>query len=121
MGKYANNLAAINLRDANANPTNNAIPGATITANTEAAVVSYFQDLTGNPDSGQLLASSIIFTSAMQGIDPIGLVQEFKNLPPGQLNAYLVAFLNINRVSTSLLGVQNQPKVSKYVQRSIIA
>jgi hypothetical protein len=120
MGKYANNLAAINLSDANANPTNVAIPGATITANSEAAVVSFFQDLTGNVDSASLLASSVIFTSAMQGLDPLGLVQEFKNLPPGQLNTYLVAFLNLNRVSTSLLGVQNQPKISKYVQRSII-
>jgi hypothetical protein len=121
MGQYANNLSVIDLSGANNNPTNVAIPGATITANAEAAIVSFFQGLTGNNDAGKLLASSIIFTSAMQGIDPIGLIEEFKNLPAGQLTSYLAAFLNLNRISTSLLGVQNQPKVSKYVQRSIIA
>lgn len=120
MSKYVNNLAAINLTGANDNPTNNNIPGATISPNANATIVAYFEGLTGNKEAASILSSSIIFTASMQGIDPIGLVQEFKDLPPNQLNAYLVAFLNLNRVSTSLLGVQNQPKISKYVKRSII-
>lgn len=120
MAQFVNNLTTVDLTGANKNVTNSNIPGATITANAQAAVVSYFQELTGNKASADILASSIIFTSAMQGLDPVGLIQEFKNLPAGQLNNYLAAFLNLNRVPTSLLGVQNQPKVSKYVQRAIL-
>lgn len=120
MANYVNNLAPVNLTGANNNPTNNSMPGAVISPNASATVISYFEELTGNKEAAQVLSSSIIFTASSQGIDPIGLIQQFKDLPPNQLNAYLVAFLNLNRVQTSLLGVQNQPKISKYVKRSII-
>lgn len=38
-----------------------------------------------------------------------------------ELNAYLTMFLNLNRVGTSLLGINNTPPVSKYVSRTILA
>lgn len=38
-----------------------------------------------------------------------------------ELNAYLTMFLNLNRVGTSLLGINNSPPVSKYVARTILA
>lgn len=37
-----------------------------------------------------------------------------------EVNAYLTAFLNLNRVNTSLLGVSNQPQINKYVNRAIL-
>lgn len=120
MAQYSNNLSPIDISGINSNGTVANLPGVTITSQASDALISFFENFTGNTESAQLLASSIIFTSAMQGIDPIGLLQEFKNLPAGQLNNYLAAFINLNRVPTSLLGVQNQPKISKYVQRAIL-
>jgi hypothetical protein len=120
MAQYANNLSPIDLSGINSNGTVANLPGVTISAQASDAMLAFFEKFTGNSDSAQVLASSIIFTSAMQGIDPIGLLNEFKNLQAGQLNNYLAAFININRVPTSLLGVQNQPRISKYVQRAIL-
>jgi hypothetical protein len=37
-----------------------------------------------------------------------------------ELDAYLTMFLNLNRVSTSLLGLNNSPKSSPYVTRMIL-
>ena len=38
-----------------------------------------------------------------------------------ELDAYLTMFLNLNRVSTSLLGLSNSPQVSPYISRAILA
>jgi hypothetical protein len=38
-----------------------------------------------------------------------------------ELDAYLTMFLNLNRISTSLLGISNNPIISPYVQRMILA
>jgi hypothetical protein len=56
-----------------------------------------------------------------QGIDPMDLLSQFQNLPQGQLNSYLAAFLNISRAPTSALGINNGTKAtSTYVTRSIL-
>lgn len=120
MPNFVNNLAPIDLSKSSSDPTAVNLPPSTISSSVNATIISYFEELTGNKDAAQMLASSVIYTSAQQGVDPIGLIQQFKDLPPNQLNSYLAAILNLNRVSTSLVGVQTQPKISKYVQRSII-
>jgi hypothetical protein len=38
-----------------------------------------------------------------------------------ELDAYLTMLLNLNRVSTSLLGLSNSPRTGKYIQRTILA
>ena len=38
----------------------------------------------------------------------------------GELDAYLTMLLNLNRVGTSLLGINNTPQVSPYIQRVIL-
>jgi hypothetical protein len=38
-----------------------------------------------------------------------------------ELDAYLTMLLNLNRVGTSLLGLTNSPRTSKYIQRTILA
>lgn len=38
-----------------------------------------------------------------------------------ELDAYLTMLLNLNRVGTSLLGLNNSPRTSKYIQRTILA
>jgi hypothetical protein len=38
-----------------------------------------------------------------------------------ELDAYLTMLLNLNRVGTSLLGLSNSPRTSKYIERTILA
>jgi hypothetical protein len=38
-----------------------------------------------------------------------------------ELDAYLTMLLNLNRAGTSLLGLSNSPRTSKYIQRTILA
>lgn len=83
------------------------------------AIVSFFETVTDNRESAVALASAVIYTSKQQQADPMQILDEFKKLNKGQLNAYLCMFLNLNRIGTSLLGVNTTPVKSKYVERSI--
>jgi hypothetical protein len=92
----------------------------TTSENVNDAVVGYFQSVTGDKDSGITLAAAVLYTAGQQGIQPMELIDEFRKLSPGELNAYLTMFLNINRVGTSLLGLSNSPQTSKYVTRAVL-
>jgi hypothetical protein len=92
----------------------------TVSENTNDAIIGYFQSVTGDKDSGTTLAAAVLYTAGQQGIQPMELIDQFRKLSPGELNAYLTMFLNINRVSTSLLGLSNQPQTSKYVTRAVL-
>jgi hypothetical protein len=96
-------------------------PNFTVSQNVDDAIVGYFQTMTGNKESGAALAASVIYTAQTQDIDPILLLDEFRKLNKNELNAYLTMFLNLNRVSTSLLGLSNSPQLNKYIARSILA
>lgn len=92
----------------------------TITANQNDAVIAFFERQTQNKDAAKLLASAVIYTASAQNLDPMSIIQQFTQLPTGQLNPYLTMFLNLNRVGTSYLGINNQPSVNKYIQRAIL-
>jgi hypothetical protein len=91
-----------------------------VSSNANDAIVSYFETVTNNAKSAQAVAAAVIYTSVSREIDPMTVLEKFKRLPPGELNGYLTAFLNLNRVPTSLLGVTNQPTVGKYIERCIL-
>ena len=55
-----------------------------------------------------------------QNLDPLTVLADFQKLPPGQLNNYLIAFLNINRAPTSVIGINAGTKTSPYVTRTIL-
>lgn len=93
----------------------------TISQNVDDTIIGYFQTITGDRDSGIALASSVIYTAQTQGIDPMTIIDEFRKLKSNELNAYLTMFLNLNRVSTSLLGLSNSPQLNKYIARAILA
>jgi len=94
----------------------------TVGANQNDAVVAFFETQTGGDKAAaQLLASAVVATSIAQGADPMTTLQQFTAVPPGELNLFLITFLNLNRVGTSYLGVNNQPIVNKYIQRAILA
>ncbi len=84
------------------------------------AVETYFEIITKNKTSARVLASAVIFTAKNQGLDPLELVKEFKKLGPGELNESLAAYLNLNRVPTSLIGTLNSPTPNQFVERAIL-
>jgi len=93
-----------------------------ISSNQNDAVTAFFETITnGNKESAAVLASTVTYTAMAQGIDPMSIVQQFQNLDKGQINLYLAMFLNLNRVGTSLVGLNNQPVQNKYVTRTILA
>lgn len=99
---------------------NLSLPPFNITQDIGDAVQNFFEKVTGNKDSAQILASAVVYTSSNQGINPMETLQEFQQMPPGQLNEYLAAFLNFNRIGTSLLGVNNNPFASAAIRRTVI-
>jgi hypothetical protein len=54
-------------------------------------------------------------------MDVMAVLDEFKKLNQKQLTPYISYFLNLSRIGTSLIGVQNNPVKNKYVARTIIA
>ena len=84
------------------------------------AIVSYFQEQTGDLESARLLSQAVYDTARSQREDPLAVLDQFKALPQGELSPFLALYLNISRVPTSLLGVQNTPKPNLLVTRTII-
>lgn len=91
-----------------------------LSPNVNDAVVSYFEKQADNKEAAQALAASVIYTSLAQDVNPMQTLDEFKDLPPGELNVFLAMYLNLNRVGSSLLGVRQQPTTNKYVSRTIL-
>lgn len=119
------NLQAINLQSLIGDGTkffNNYFTATiTISSAKDDAIVSYFEKMTGNHQSALALASAVIYTSQVLGIDPMQTLDEFKKLDRGTLNQYLCQLLNLSRIGTSLLGVKTKAPKNKYVSRTIIA
>lgn len=120
-----NNLTSTNLSSNTENQTdfffNNFFqPAFTVSQNVDDAVIGYFEKITDNKESAKILASAVIYTSLARNIDPMETLTKFSAMGIDELNSYVVMFLNLNRTGTSYLGINNTPKVSKYVQRSIL-
>jgi hypothetical protein len=89
--------------------------------NINDALNAFFEKYTGNAESGQALAATVLYTAQAQNLNPMVVLSEFQGLPQGQLNNYLAAFLNINRVPTSQIGIKTTPTTNSYITRSIIS
>jgi len=93
-----------------------------VSSDQNGAVTAFFEQITnGNKQGAAVLASTVIYTAMAQGIDPMSIVQQFQSLSKGEINLYLAMFLNLNRVGTSLVGLNNQPVQNAYVTRTILA
>jgi hypothetical protein len=90
-----------------------------VSSNIDAAIVSYFETVTDNKESAKALASAVIYTSIKQGSNPMDILREFQKFSAGQLDEYLVAFLNLERVGSSYLGIRVNPTLNKYIARTI--
>lgn len=91
-----------------------------VSSNIDAAILGYFEQVADNKEGARALASAVIYTSIKQGVNPMTTLDEFKKIPQGELNSYIAAFLNFERVGTSFLGLINQPVQNKYVARAIL-
>jgi len=96
-------------------------PTYTVSSNTNDAILSFFEQQTGNIESAKLLAQAVIDTAQAQREDPLVVLDQFQKLPQGQLNGLLALYLNSSRVNTSLLGIKNIPRTSPYITRTILA
>jgi hypothetical protein len=95
-------------------------PDLDVSSNINDAIFTNFEKITDNKESALALASAVINTSKSRQLDVMEVLAEFNKMGKDQLNAYLCMFLNINRVNSSLLGINNQPVKNKYIQRSIL-
>lgn len=102
--KYFNNLFSVDLSTGPAND----------------AIVAFFEEYTSNKAAAENLAAAVLYTALAQQINPMQVLTDFKKLPKGQLNAYLAAFLNINRIPTSIIGIKNSSKTNPLIQRTIL-
>lgn len=93
---------------------------ASISQNENDAIVGYFEQYTENKEAALILAQTVIDTANAQKVDPMIVLDQFKHVSNNDLNAILALFLNINRNSTSLLGIKNQPVTNPYITRTII-
>lgn len=91
-----------------------------VSSNIDAAILAHFEQIADNKESARALASAVIYTAIKQGINPMSALDDFKKVPPGELNTYIALFLNFDRVGTSFLGLKNRPIQSKYVTRTIL-
>lgn len=99
---------------------NTSLPPISVSQNVDDAIIAYFQQIAENKDAARAMASAVILTSVSQGIDPMETLQQFMKMNREQLSSYVTMFLNLNRVGTSYLGINNSPTVSKYVARTIL-
>jgi hypothetical protein len=89
-------------------------------ANTNDALVAFFEEYCPTKVAADNLASAVMATALAQNTDPLTILAQFQALPKGQLNNYLIAFLNISRVPTSMLGTNAGAKTNSFVSRSIL-
>lgn len=92
-----------------------------ISTQSNDAIVSYFEEQTGSKASAKILVQAVLNTASQQGDDPLKVLDEFRKMPVGELNAFLTLYLNASRVNTSLLGMRQTPPANKYVARSILS
>jgi len=103
--KYFNNLMSV--------PFN-------VAAETNDAIVAFFEEYCNNKITAQNLAATLTYSAKAQNLNPLQILGQFQSLPKGELSNYLIAFLNSNRVPTSVLGVKKGTKTSPYVTRTIL-
>lgn len=94
-------------------------PDFTVSQNVNDAILAFFEKITDNREAAKIMASSVIYTSLAQGIDPLETLEKFSTMSSEDLNSYVAMFLNLNRVGTSYLGINGRPRTGKYVARMI--
>lgn len=96
------------------------VKAAPVSVQANDAIVAFFEEQTGSKEAARILVQSVLNTAAQQGDDPLTVLDQFRKMPTGELNAFLTLYLNASRVNTSLLGLRQPPPTNKYVARTIL-
>lgn len=115
-----NNLSALPVDSTTTYFNNFFKPEFDVSQNLDEAVIGFFERITSNKSAARAMAGAVIYTAKAQNMDPMAVLNQFSKLPPGQLSDYLTMFLNLNRIGTSFLGINNAPTTSKYISRTIL-
>jgi hypothetical protein len=85
------------------------------------AVLTFFLKRTsGNKVAAEALTASVITIAQNRGINPLSVVDEFKNYKDNDsFKAALLALLNSERRTTSKLGYSVIPEANPYIVRNI--
>lgn len=85
------------------------------------AVLTFFLKKTeGNKIAAEALTASLMVIAQNRGIDPMGVIEEFKKFNDNEsFRAALISLLNSNRRTTSKLGYSITPESNPYVTRNI--
>lgn len=94
-------------------------PTYSISSNTDSAIIAFFENQTNDAESAKILASSVVYTALAQGVDPITIVDQMRNMSIDERNRFTSTFLNFNRVGTSQLGVHLPNRNNRFLQRMI--
>jgi hypothetical protein len=92
-----------------------------VSSNADSAIISFFEQYADNKATAKNLASAVLYTAMSQNLDPLAILSQFQALPKGQLSQYLIAFLNVNRAPTSVIGIREAVKTNPFVARTILA
>lgn len=125
IGEYPTNIKAINVnvldtKDVDSFFNNYFDIPINVSSNVDNAIVAYFEQISENKAGAKSLASAVIYTATKQGMNPMSVLQEFQKLSPGELDVYTAMFLNLERVGTSYLGINNNNTLNKYIARTIL-
>ena len=91
-----------------------------ISSDADNAITAFFEEYADNKASAKNLAAAVVYTAMAQNLNPLSVLSQFQTLPKGQLSQYLIAFLNVNRAPTSVIGIREAVKTSPYVARTIL-
>jgi len=91
-----------------------------VTQNVVDALFAFFEPMADNKEATNALVHAIIITAFDNKINPISVLDEFKNLDALKVDAYLAMFLNLSRKNTSLIGVSNVPAISSHIARTLL-
>lgn len=94
-------------------------PSFNVSQSLNGSIISFFEKITGDRKSAEILASSVLTTAFNKKINPVKLLDKLKNLTIQEQKYYLNYYLNTNRVGTSLLGSKRNAQVNKFVERSL--
>jgi len=94
-------------------------PTYTISSNTDSAIIAFFENQTSELESAKVLASSVVYTALAQGVDPLTIIDQMRNMNIDERNRFTSTFLNFNRVGTSQLGVHLPSRNNRFLQRMI--
>jgi hypothetical protein len=94
-------------------------PGFTVSSKQNDFVLAFFETVTGNTESAKILSSSVIYTAIAQGVDPIVIVEQMRQMSDEDRDKFVSMFLNFNRIGSSQLGMRSPSKYRSYIERLI--